>query len=334
MQAALPRAGGAPRWRGVSVRVVRGSQALGGTPARCVLTAGNFDGVHVGHQRIMATVTARARALAVPALVYTFEPHPRRVLSPERAPRLLTTLEQKLELLEGQGVDVVVVETFDRGFAQLPADRFVREVLHARMRPMEIYVGYDFHYGRDREGSMRTLTELGPHLGFAVTIIPEVKLGDRDVNSTRIRELLESGEVGVAADLLGRSYRVRGRVARGDQRGRTIGFPTLNLAAENEILPAVGVYACRVRFLDAGEPGPGAWFGAVANVGRRPTVKASDPVGVEAHLFDFSAEAYERRIEIGFEERLRGEERFPSLAALQSQIARDAESARAALAAR
>ncbi len=316
------------------MRIVRGSAAFGGTSERCVLTAGNFDGVHVGHQRIMATVIARARALGVPALVYTFEPHPRRVLSPERAPRLLTTLEQKLELLDELGVDAVVVETFDRAFAQLPAERFVREVLHARMRPTDIYVGYDFHYGRDREGSMRTLTELGPHLGFAVTIIPEVKLGDRDVNSTRIRELLEGGDVDAAAELLGRSYRVRGHVARGDQRGRTIGFPTLNLAAENEILPRVGVYACRVRFLDDGEPRRGAWFGAVANVGRRPTVKPSDPVGVEAHLFDFSADAYERRIEVGFEKRLRGEERFPSLAALKNQIARDAERAREALAAR
>jgi riboflavin kinase/FMN adenylyltransferase len=296
-----------------------------------VLTAGNFDGVHVGHQRIMATVTARARALGGSAVVYTFDPHPRRVLTPERAPRLLTTLEQKLELLAELGVDAVVVEPFDRDFAHLPAERFVREVLHARMRPVELYVGYDFHYGRDREGSMRTLAELGPHLGFAVTIIPEVKLGERDVNSTRVRELLAAGEVEGAAQLLGRPYRVRGAVARGDQRGRTIGFPTLNLAAENEILPCVGVYACRVRFLDAGEPAPGAWFGAVANVGRRPTVKANDAIGVEAHVFDFAADAYGRRVEVAFEARLRGEQRFPGLDALREQIARDAAAARARL---
>jgi riboflavin kinase/FMN adenylyltransferase len=297
------------------------------------LTAGNFDGVHVGHQRIMQTVTARARALDGTSLVYTFDPHPRSVLTPERAPRLLTTLEQKLELLEAQGVDAVVVEPFDLDFARLGAERFVREVLHARMRPVEVYVGYDFHYGRDREGSMRTLTDLGPHLGFAVTIIPEVKLGDRDVNSTRVRELLEAGEVAAAAELLGRTYRVRGRVARGDQRGRTIGFPTLNLAAENEILPCVGVYACRVQFLDEGNPARGRWFGAVANVGRRPTVKANEPVGVEAHLFDFAADAYGRRIEVAFEARLRGEQRFPSLEALREQIARDSRAARARLSA-
>jgi riboflavin kinase/FMN adenylyltransferase len=298
-----------------------------------VLTAGNFDGVHVGHQRIMQTVTARARALGGTSLVYTFDPHPRRVLTPERAPKLLTTLEQKLELLAEQGVDAVVVEPFDHAFAQQSAERFVRDVLHARMRPVEVYVGYDFHYGRDREGSMRTLTELGPHLGFAVTIIPEVKLGERDVNSTRVRELLEAGEVEEAAVLLGRTYRVRGTVARGDQRGRTIGFPTLNLAAENEILPCIGVYACRVRFLDDGAPARGAWFGAVANVGRRPTVKANDPVAVEAHLFDFASDAYGRRIEVTFEARLRGEQRFPSLDALREQIARDSQAARTRLAA-
>ncbi len=315
------------------MRVVRGSAQLSAPLPCCVLTAGNFDGVHVGHQRIMETVTARARALGGTSLVYTFDPHPRRVLTPERAPKLLTTLEQKLELLEALGVDAVVVEPFDLAFARQDAERFVRSVLHARMRPVEVYVGYDFHYGRDREGSMRTLTELGPHLGFAVTIIPEVKLGERDVNSTRVRELLAAGEVGAAAELLGRSYRVRGTVAKGDQRGRTIGFPTLNLAAENEILPCVGVYACRVQFLDAGPPGRGQWFGAVANVGRRPTVKPNDPVAVEAHLFDFSADAYGRRIEVTFEARLRGEQRFPSLDALREQIARDSEAARTRLAA-
>jgi riboflavin kinase/FMN adenylyltransferase len=299
-----------------------------------VLTAGNFDGVHVGHQRIMQTVTSRARALGGSSLVYTFDPHPRRVLTPEHSPKLLTTLEQKLELLEAQGVDAVVVEPFDAAFARQSAEQFVRDVLHARLRPVEVYVGYDFHYGRDREGSMRTLTELGPHLGFAVTIIPEVKLGERDVNSTRVRELLELGEVAAAAELLGRTYRVRGSVARGDQRGRTIGFPTLNLASENEILPCVGVYACRVQFLDAGSPARGRWFGGVANVGRRPTVKANDPVAVEAHLFDFSGDAYGRRVEVAFEARLRGEQRFPSLDALREQIARDSAEARARLAAR
>ncbi len=278
----------------------------------------------------MDIVTSRARALGGAAVVYTFEPHPRKVLQPDRAPRLLTTLEQKLELLEAQGVDAVIVEPFTREFARFPAERFVREILHERIDPREVYVGYDFRYGRDREGSMRTLTELGPHLGFAVTIIPEVTVEDRDVNSTRIRELLEEGRVDEAALLLERPYTVRGTVMRGDQRGRTIGFPTVNLASENEILPAKGVYAGKVRFLD-GQAGPRSEWSAVTNVGRRPTFKEDDPVQAEAHLLDFDQDVYGRRIEITFEHWIRAEQKFAGVEALQTQIAQDAAAARKAL---
>ncbi len=310
------------------MRVVRGSEALGKPLERGVLTVGNFDGLHLGHQSIMQTVTLRAHALGGPAAAFTFEPHPRRVLYPERSLKLLTTLEQKLELFEAAGVDVAIVEPFDLGFARLPAERFVREILHARIGPMEVYVGYDFRYGRDREGSMRTLTELGPHLGFSVTIIPEVKLGARDVNSTRIRELLEGGQVEDAAVLLGRPYTVRGSVVEGDRRGRTIGFPTLNLAPENEILPARGVYAGHVRFLDVGTPNQGARYAAVTNVGKRPTFKEDDPVMAEAHVMDFEGDIYGRRVELTFEHHLRAEERFPDIEALKAQIGRDVLHAR------
>ena len=314
------------------MRIARGSRTLEKPLERAVLTVGNFDGFHVGHQRIVATVTARARACDGQAAVYTFEPHPRKVLQPEHAPRLLTTLEQKLELFEAAGVDVAIVEPFDREFARLPAERFVHEVLHERIDPIEVYVGYDFRYGRDREGSMRTLTELGPHLGFSVTIVPEVKLGRRDVNSTRIRELLEQASVEEAGLLLGRPYRIRGRVVPGDRRGRTLGFPTLNLDAENEVLPQTGVYAGHVRFLDEGSPAAQSVFGAVTNVGRRPTFGGSPRVLTEAHLLDFAAEAYGRRIEVTFEHHLRAEQRFPDVDALRAQIAADAELARKKLA--
>lgn len=310
------------------MRVVQGSRSLEKPLHRAVLTVGNFDGLHVGHRAIMATVTERARVLGGQAAVYTFEPHPRKVLQPERAPRLLTTLDQKLELLEELGVDVVIVEPFDAGFSSLPAERFVRDILYERIGPVEVYVGYDFRYGRDREGSMRTLTELGPHLGFAVTIIPEVTVTGRDVNSTRIRELLEEGRVEEAAELLARPYTVRGRVVEGDRRGRTLGFPTLNLEPENEILPARGVYAGRVRFLDEGEPPAGARRDAVVNVGHRPTFTDRRDVRVEAHLFGFDAEAYGRRIEVAFTDALRGERRFEDVEALRAQIARDAAEAR------
>lgn len=316
------------------MRVVQGSQRLEQTLEQGVLTVGNFDGLHVGHQSIMRTVTTRAEALGGQAAAYTFEPHPRRVLRPGSSPRLLTTLEQKLELFESAGVDVAIVEPFDQRFAALPAERFVREILHGRIGPLEVYVGYDFRYGRDREGSMRTLTELGPHLGFSVTIIPEVRVGERDVNSTRIRELLEAGEVEDAEVLLGRPYTVRGAVVEGDRRGRGLGFPTLNLQPDNEILPAEGVYAGRVRFLDEGEPARGAGFGAVTNVGRRPTFKPDDPVLAETHLLDFDADAYGRRIELTFQHRLRAERKFPDVDALRAQIRDDVESGRRLLAGR
>jgi len=163
-------------------------------PKGTVVTVGTFDGVHLGHRAILDTVVERSHALEGEAVVYTFDPHPRKILRPERAPRLLVTLEQKLELLEGAGVDAVIVEPFSLEFARTPADVFVREIIHERIRPLEVYVGYDFHFGRDREGSMRMLTEMGPRLGFAVTIIPEVTVEDGDVNSTRIRQLLAEAE--------------------------------------------------------------------------------------------------------------------------------------------
>jgi riboflavin kinase / FMN adenylyltransferase len=319
------------------VRVVPGSAALEAPPRRAVLTIGNFDGVHIGHRAILRTVTDRARALDGEAVVYTFDPHPRKVLQRERAPGLLTTTEQKLELLAAAQIDVAVVEPFTEAFARTEPERFVRECVHARVAPREVYVGYDFHFGRDREGSMRTLTELGPRLGFAVTIIPEVTIGSRDVSSTRIRERLAAGEVEEAALLLGRPYAIRGRVVAGDRRGRTLGFPTANVAPETEVLPGHGVFAGRVRLLDdppPGCPGParGARFGAVTNVGRRPTFKDDDPPLAEAHLLDFDGDLYDRRIEVSFECRLREERRFPGPDALREQIARDAAEARRRLA--
>lgn len=310
------------------MRVVRGSGALEKPLEHGVLTIGNFDGLHVGHRSIMATVIERARSIKGEAAVFTFEPHPRKLLYPDRAPRLLTTLEQKLELLDEIGVDVVIVEPFTQELAGLPPERFVQEVIFDRLRPVEVYVGYDFRYGKDREGSMRTLTELGPHLGFAVTIIPEVTVGSRDVNSTRIRELLGEGKVEEAAELLERPYCIRGVVVKGDQRGVSIGFPTLNLAPENEILPARGVYAGHVRFLDAGDPACGSVHRAVTNVGRRPTFKNDAAIVAEAHLLDFDHQVYARRVELSFEFHLREERRFPGLEALQTQIRADVAVAR------
>jgi riboflavin kinase/FMN adenylyltransferase len=313
------------------LRVIAGSARVADAALRRpVVTIGNFDGIHLGHQAILATVVARAQALKTPGVVYTFEPHPRKVLRPDSAPALLTTLDQKLELIEAAGVDAVVLEPFTLEFARTPPDVFVRECLHARLGPQEVYVGYDFHFGRDREGSMRLLTELGPRLGFAVTIIPEVEVDEGDVNSTRIRQLLADGEPGIAARMLGRAYTVRGTVVKGEARGRGLGFPTANLEAENEVLPAAGVYAGRLRLLDAGEPKAGTLLPVVTNVGRRPTF-AGEALRAEAHVIGWSGDLYGRKVEVSFGSRLRPERKFESVEALRRQIAADVDEARSRL---
>lgn len=291
------------------------------------MTIGNFDGVHVGHRAILEKVVERAGDVGGDAVVYTFDPHPRKVLRPEDAPQLLTTLEQKIELLEQAGVDAVIVEKFTFEFARTEAEDFIRRRLYEALRPVEVYVGYDFHFGRDRVGSMRLLTELGPRLGFSVTIIPEVTIDGGDVNSTRIRQLLMDGDPVRAARMLGRPFTVRGRVVRGDERGRTIGFPTANLDPENEVLPGPGVYAGRIRMLDDGQPPRGTLLPAVTNVGRRPTF-GGGAILAEAHAIDWQGDLYGRRIEVSFEQRLRQERRFESVDALRRQIASDVAEAR------
>jgi riboflavin kinase/FMN adenylyltransferase len=307
---------------------VRGSEELKEPIYHPVVTIGNFDGLHVGHRAIIETVVERARQLGGEAVAYTFYPHPRKVLTPDRAPRLLTTIEQRVELLRAAGVDIVIVEPFTEEFAKMPAEDFIRRVLHQRIRPVEVYVGYDFHFGRDREGSMRLLTELGPKLGFSVTIIPEVTVDAGDVNSTRIRHLISDGRIEEAFAMLGRSYTVRGRIVEGNRRGKGLGFPTANLEPENEILPAAGVYAGHLRFLDDGSPPAGKEYLAVTNVGVRPTFEDERRLVAEAHLLDFSEDIYGRRVELSFAHHLRDERRFADAEGLREQIARDVEEGR------
>jgi riboflavin kinase/FMN adenylyltransferase len=305
-----------------------GSGSLDRPLQKPIVTIGNFDGLHVGHRAIMDTVVARARASGGTAIVYTFNPHPIRILRPDQSPRLLTTHEQKVELLEQAGIDVLIVEDFDAKFAATTAEKFIREILFERIQPVEVYVGYDFHFGHDREGSMGLLTELGPKLGFSVTIIPEVTIGESDVNSTRIRKLLTESRVEEAGRMLGRAYSIRGRIVQGDQRGRTLGFPTANVDPDNEILPAAGVYAGRFSFIDEGSPERGVELPAVMNVGTRPTFEGDGRIHAEAHLIDFKGDVYDRRVEMSFLTHLREERQFSGVGALREQIASDVDATR------
>lgn len=325
------------------MEIVAGARALSRQLVRPVLTIGNFDGIHLGHRAIMETVIERARLLEGEAVVLTFDPHPRKVLRPDTAPSMLATREQKLEALEKVGIDVVIMQPFDLEFAKTSPESFVRDLIWDCIRPREVFVGYDFHFGKDREGSMAALSEIGAGLGFSVTIIPEIRINDRDVNSTRIRQLIASGEVEEAENLLGRPFAVRSRVLEGDKRGRTLGFPTANLGPENEILPGVGVYAGEVRILE--RPGANAAsistnptsderYGAVVNVGTRPTFYEGGRLLAEAHLLDFEGDLYGAAVELAFHHRLRSEQKFPGPDALKVQIAADIETARKKLALR
>ncbi len=307
---------------------VRGTGRLSRPLKRPVLTIGNFDGVHLGHRAILEIVVDRARSLGGEAILLTFEPHPRKIVQPDRPPSLLATLEQKAELLDAAGIDVLIVESFDLEFAQTPPEVFVNEYIQRRIAPTEVYVGYDFHFGRDREGSMRLLAETGPRLGFSVTVIPEITMGERDVNSTRIRDLLGTGQVKEAAELLGRPFSVRGSIVEGMKRGRGMGFPTANLLPDNEMLPHAGVYICAVRFLDDGDPGRGEVIPAVTNLGYRPTFDDQRSLVAEAHLMDFSGDLYGRKVDLDFLERLRPEQKFESIDELKLQIGRDVDTAR------
>jgi riboflavin kinase/FMN adenylyltransferase len=312
-----------------AMRTYGGSERVLPAERGCVLTVGNFDGVHLGHQALLAAVVERARALSRPAAVYTFDPHPRRVLAPDRAEPLLMTPAQLEAELAARGIDVLVREAFTAAFSTLDAEAFLSDVLFARLAPAEIFVGRDFHFGKGRGGSDQTLAQLGPGLGMRVVIIPQVRAGGADVSSTRVRKSLARGDVADAALCLGRPYAIHGKVVVGDRRGRTLGFPTANLEPENELCPSNGVYATRVRFLDPAASGARAWP-AVTNIGTRPTFEAGR-VLVEAHLLDWTGDLYGRRIELGFVERLRDERRFPDVEALRRQIAADADAARARL---
>jgi riboflavin kinase/FMN adenylyltransferase len=288
-----------------------------------VATIGNFDGVHRGQRAILDLVMARAGELGVPAVVVTFDPHPLTVLSPERAPVPLTTPKQKEALLAETGVSNMLVVRFTPEFSRVPARQFVREFLHQKLALQEVYVGEDFVFGHQREGNLELLREMGGELGFAAHGVPEVAWGGERISSTRIRRALSEGKTAEAAEMLGRPYSIAGTIARGDRMGQKLGWPTINVASENKLLPADGVYACRVYF-----PSYPATFDGVTNIGTRPTVYENYQRVVESHILDFKANVYGQRVEVQFHKRLREERIFPTVMDLSAQIGRDVEATR------
>jgi len=291
-----------------------------------VLTLGNFDGVHRGHQAILRRVAEVARAAGGEAVAVTFNPHPVAVLRPDRAPALITSLRDKIQLMAAAGLDVLVVQHFTPAFAALSAEAFVERFVVERLRATRVVVGHSVSFGHERRGDAALLTELGKRLGFAVEVVGPIRVDEHDVSSSAVRRAIGAGDMRLATTLLGRSHRLGGRVVHGKHRGAAIGFPTANVRVRVGMSPPDGVYVVRVQHGDV-------WYDAVANIGTNPTFGDTGRT-LEAHLFDFSQDLYGARISVAFVERLRGEITFPSVDALVAQIARDAEQARAILAAR
>lgn len=296
-----------------------------------VTTIGVFDGVHLGHQEVLRRVRSEAARLDVESAVVTFDDHPARIVRPESAPLLLTTLEQKLDLMAEQGIDHVYVVSFDEGRAATPPEVFVDEVFVDALHARAVIVGEDFHFGAGRAGDVEGLRSIGQRRGFeviALELVRHAATASAPVSSTEIRRALATGEVGRAAEMLGRPFEMRGVVESGDQRGRQIGFPTANLPMPTSMArPADGVYAGRVRRID------GSVFGCAINIGRRPTFyDGVEQSLLEAHLIDFDGDLYGEQLGVSFLGRLRGERKFDGIGALVEQLRDDVNAARALVA--
>ena len=291
-----------------------------------VLTVGAFDGVHCGHQDVLDRLTGRASESGRASLLVTFDPHPREVLDPERAPALLTTREEKLALLESTGLDYVAIVPFTAELARLSATEFVDDVLIRRFRMVELLVGHDHAFGRGREGDLSLLRSLGESRGFRVDPVPPVLTDSGEaVSSSLVRRAIANHDLERARSLLGRWYSLRGAVVAGASRGRLLGFPTINVEADSprKLLPPDGVYAVQVV-------GPRGRFDGMMNLGGRPTF-GEERRALEVHMFDVDGDFYGDRIDIAFVARLRDTVRFPDPDALVAQLHRDADAARRAL---
>jgi len=285
-----------------------------------VLTLGNFDGVHLGHQRIFEDLREEARRIDGEAVVFTFDPHPLQILDPQKCPPAITPFKQKLMLLEKLGIDVVIVAAFDLDLANLTPEAFVKGVLVDKIGAKKILVGYNYFFGKNRRGNVEMLKRLGQKYGFEVKVVDAMAVNDIPVSSSKIREFIQSGKMPEAAQLLGRNYLLIGKVIWGADRGKKLGFPTANLEVLNGLYPKTGVYAVEVIMGDKTYPG-------VADVGYNPTF-GENPLSVEVHILDFARDIYGEEIQLIFHERIRDERAFENPESLAQQIRKDIDAAR------
>jgi riboflavin kinase/FMN adenylyltransferase len=303
------------------MRILRNVPATADTPI--ALTIGNFDGVHLGHQAMLARLIEVARPRGLPPCAMTFEPHPREFFAPDKAPTRLTSLREKLELLAAHGIEMTYVCRFDYPFAQTPAEDFVERTLVRGLGVKYVLVGDDFRFGARRAGDFALLRQHAAHLGYSVEAMSSVTLEGERVSSTAIRDALAAGQLQRAGRLLGRPYSISGRVVAGDGLGRKLGFPTANVQMKHNRPPLFGIFAVEVAGI-AEMPLPG-----VASLGVRPTVKQGAQPVLEVYLLDFSADVYGRHVRVDFLHKFRDEEKFADLAALTRRIAADVDDARA-----
>jgi len=302
------------------MRIVRGFPPVPPEPPPSAVALGVFDGVHLGHRAILGLAVTRARAGDMRSIACTFDPHPVEVLQPGRAPLLITTLEERLALIEGCGLDEAVVLPFTRDLASMEPEAFVKDVLVARLGARDVVVGFNHRFGRGARGDAALLASLGERLGFRTHVAEPLLVDGVAVSSTEIRGALQRGDLGLATRLLGRAYTLSGTITHGAGRGRTLGFPTANVLPTRPVLVAPGVYACMAEWAGRKER-------AVVNVGVRPTF-GETALAVEAYLLDFSGDIYGQTMTLSFISRIREERRFPSVEALRAQIDADAAEAR------
>lgn len=303
------------------MQIIRGTYNLKPEHRGCVATIGNFDGVHLGHQAVLGQLAEQAEKLCLPLTVVSFEPQPQEYFRPEQAPPRLTRFREKVQALRRYAVDRVVALRFNQAFSQQSPEAFIRRLLVDGLGVRYLVIGDDFRFGKDRAGDFAQLQAAGRSHGFEVVNMHTFVLDGKRVSSTRVRSALAEGDLNAAEKLLGRIYRMSGRVAHGDKKGRTIGFPTANIHLHRINTPLRGVFAVQLFGLE-GEPLCG-----VANLGTRPTVGGMKTL-LEVHLFDFEGDIYGRHVHVNFLHRLRDEQRFDSFDALREQIQCDVEQAR------
>ncbi len=311
------------------MQIVRGVPEEDHRGREPVVAVGNFDGVHLGHRAILSGVVRRARDLDTTATALTFDPHPVKVLAPDRPFHQLTSTEEKARLLAGLGLNRMIILSFTRKFARQKPTEFVEAVLHKAVGAREVFVGRNFAFGRDREGTAEDLQRISESFGIRVSIIDPVIINGAAVSSSRIRTLLLEGGVEAAGDLLGRPYEVSGTVVGGEGRGRRIGYPTANLRFPSEMVPGPGVYAVRVRIdPDPKSPRPKSddALEAIGYIGSRPTFGAGEPM-IEIHLFERTGRLYDKNLRIAFLGRIREERTFPDAGELSRQIEADVQRA-------